>query len=529
VAIRDPDGKTVGHFVALGVRTMSAREWTREALELFAQRLGAEIARSRVEERSAAVFEHAPNAVVITDPGGRIVNANRHAELLFGRPRAELLGEALEDHVSRSGEDGELARARRRDGVEVPLEINEAPFRADEEDFVVVALLDVSERVARDEERRRLETELRSRQRLESLGTLAGGIAHDFNNLLAAILANADLAAASPEQADASLDEIRSVATRGRDLVARILAFGGRQRATRQVALLGPVVSEVVRLLRATLPTNIEITLEVPDGDVAAEIDSTQIHQVVLNLATNAAHAIGHAHGHIRVSLDALDRLDERGRAAPHVRIRVADDGCGMSDEVIERAFEPFFTTKRVGEGTGLGLSVAHGIVVDHGGELRVASQLGLGSELTVLLPRASEVPASIELQLTSPRPARAIRVLLVDDEESLARPLARLLRQRGLSAQTFTRPAEALAAFRDSPDAFDVVVTDVHMPELDGIELLRRLRVLRAGLPAVLISGNHQLRAGEGTGAVLLDKPFRPTDLVAAVHEALASSLVAG
>jgi PAS domain S-box-containing protein len=528
VAIRDPDGSTVGLFVALGVRTLRAREWTREALEVFAQRVGAEIARARVEERSTAVFEHAPNAVVITDQRGTIVNANRLAEVLFERPRLALIGEPLDAHVSRSGEDGELARARRSDGVEVPLEINEAPFRADDEDLVVVALRDVSERVVRDEERRRLETELRSRQRLESLGTLAGGIAHDFNNLLAAIVANAELAAGSPEHSAGALDEIRAVATRGRELVARILAFGRRQRATRQVALLGPVVAEVGRLLRATLPTNIELALEIPDTDVAAEIDPTQIHQVVLNLATNASHAIGHASGHLRIALDVVDGTDESGRPTSQARIRVADDGCGMSEEVIERAFEPFFTTKRVGEGTGLGLSVAHGIVVDHGGELRVTSEVGLGSELTVLLPRVAAPTVRCETPSMPAPPAHSIRVLLVDDEDSLARPLVRLLRQRGFRAETYSRALDALAAFRDAPNAFDVVITDLHMPELDGLELLRRIRAVRPGIAAVLVSGNHQLHANEGADAVLLDKPFRPAELLAAVHQALETSQAA-
>jgi CheY-like chemotaxis protein len=318
------------------------------------------------------------------------------------------------------------------------------------------------------------------------------------------------------------------VATRGRELVARILAFGRRQRATRQVALLGPVVAEVGRLLRATLPTNIELALEIPDTDVAAEIDPTQIHQVVLNLATNASHAIGHASGHLRIALDVVDGTDESGRPTSQARIRVADDGCGMSEEVIERAFEPFFTTKRVGEGTGLGLSVAHGIVVDHGGELRVTSEVGLGSELTVLLPRVAAPTVRCETPSMPAPPAHSIRVLLVDDEDSLARPLVRLLRQRGFRAETYSRALDALAAFRDAPNAFDVVITDLHMPELDGLELLRRIRAVRPGIAAVLISGNHQLHANEGADAVLLDKPFRPAELLAAVHQALETSQAA-
>jgi PAS domain S-box-containing protein len=279
------------------------------------------------------VFEHTPNAVLITNVRGTVVSPNRRAELIFDRSRLSLVGEAIGDLVSRPNPESDQAHAQRPDGSEIPVEISEAPFRADDDEFVVLALRDVSERVARDEERRRLEAEPRSRQRLESLGTLAGGIAHDFNNLLAAIVANAELAASGPEQVGPALDEIRAASSRGRDLVARILAIGPRQRATRQDIPLGPVLLEVGRLLRATLPSNIELLLETPETEIAASVDPTQIHQVVLNLATNAWHAIGSSSGHNRISLDLPD---ESPASPPQARIRVADDGAGLSPEVLE-------------------------------------------------------------------------------------------------------------------------------------------------------------------------------------------------
>ncbi|MBX7194586.1 MAG: PAS domain S-box protein [Sandaracinaceae bacterium] len=514
VPIRD-GGQEHGLILALGLGTPRVVALVRDAVAAFAERLAGELERMRDAERFAAIFEHAPNAVVIVTPEHLVVTANRRAAELLGRPREELHGAPLQPFLERPRDDDRGVLYVHRGSDRIPVEISESVLHDDEDELRVLALLDVSERVARDEARSRLEAELRRQQRIEALGTLAGGIAHDFNNLLAAILANAELAVASPVESGQAIDEIRRASHRGRELVGRILAFSRRQRSTRVVAALGPVLTEVERLVRASLTPGVDIELDIRDPSISARIDVTQIHQVVLNLVTNAWHAISPRGGTIRLSLDAVE--------ASFARIRVADDGCGMTPEVQDRIFEPFFTTRPIGEGTGLGLSVAHGIVVDHDGQIRVSSIPGRGSSFEVLLPRVAPEPPTVPAPTTE-RPAQPVRVLLVDDEWSLVRPITRLLEREGYLVRAFSSPTAAMEAFFESPEAYDVVVSDLHMPDLDGVSLVERVRARRPSMPAILVSGNHDLEPARALPDVVrLDKPFRPGELVDALVRALA------
>jgi PAS domain S-box-containing protein len=347
--------------------------------------------------------------------------------------------------------------------------------------------------------RKRAETAQLHSQKLEALGTLAGGIAHDFNNILLAIsgntrLAKEDLDAANPAQE--SLDEIAKATRRATELVQRILAFGRSQEQQRQVMTLQPVVEEALALVRATLPSSISLRATFA-ADVPPVLgDATQIHQVIVNLATNAAHAVGAAGGVIEFSLTCLEVESDLAATIPglkpgrYARLAVADNGSGMDRATLERIFDPFFTTKPMGEGTGLGLATVHGIVKSHDGAITVYSQPAKGTTFQVYFPAAAGSVTPKAEESLRPRASRGGHVLYVDDDHDLVFLMRRLLDRLGYRVSSFTHPHEALAAFEASPHAFDVVVTDLTMPGLSGFDLASRMSELRPDLPVVVTSG---------------------------------------
>ena len=361
-------------------------------------------------------------------------------------------------------------------------------------DCFIVQGTDTTERRRSEALKLALEAQLRETQKLEAIGTLAGGIAHDFNNILGAILGNVALAseAVGPgHPALSPLAQIRTAGRRARELVHQILAFSRRQPQQLVLQPLRPVVDETLALLRSTLPTSVQLDA-VFDADALyeadalwAHADATQIQQVLLNLCTNAWHALNGGRGRIEVGLTA----------APEQRVQmwVADDGVGMSAATRERIFEPFFTTKPVDEGTGLGLSVVHGIVAAHGGAIAVDSTPGQGSRFTILLPRAQAGPAAPEAAPEVPLVASAgggHRVLYIDDDETMALVGGGLLRRAGHTVTVFQDALQALAALREQPGAFDLVVTDYNMPSCSGVEVAREVAHLCPGLPVVISSG---------------------------------------
>ncbi|MDD9943081.1 MAG: response regulator [Myxococcales bacterium] len=504
----------------------------------------------RAEVRFEGVFEFAPDALVIVDASGAIVRANRMSESLFGYSKEELSRlhvDALvpEPHrvqhralregyrvqpVARSmGSPRARLQARRKDGVLVPVEISLSPVHSDEGDLTVAAVRDVSERVKAQGERQQLEAQVARAQRMESLGTLAGGIAHDFNNLLAVICGNVDLARTDVEPAHPvadSLDEIAAAASRAKQLVAQILNFSQQRPSKRASVPVGPLVDEVVRLLRATLPAGIELTVDGQEGTIAW-CDATQIHQVLMNLGTNAWHAIEGSTGHIAVRFGLVSLGEDAGfgaGAGRYIRLQVSDDGKGMDLATQEHIFEPFFTTKDVGTGTGLGLSVSHGIVASHGGGILVDSEPGLGTTFSVFLPEASGEPVA------AARPEPSIwhgtgRVLLIEDEVALARVAERMIKRLGYEVTSFSDPGAALQALRDDPQRCDVVLTDQDMPKLRGLEVARAVGALRPGLPVIMASGTRQQSGGELARANVshtLSKPYSITEMGEVLHRAL-------
>jgi signal transduction histidine kinase/PAS domain-containing protein len=364
-----------------------------------------------------------------------------------------------------------------------------------------------------EQQRRALQTQLYQSQKLQALGTLAGGIAHEFNNMIAVIIGNASLAAqdigGNPEVRE-SLDQITAAAERARALTRRILLFGRAQVDTRASVKLVPLIQDVMRLLRATLPARIALSLDEGDDVPPVRADATQLHQLIVNLCTNSAHAIGNDPGTIRITLETVPAARVPLPAMqPHhgeyVCLTVNDSGCGIDASVRERIFEPFFTTKRVGEGAGLGLSVVHSIVQGHEGAIELDSEPGEGTTFRVYLP----VAASTSAQLTETAAATDVNgsgahIFYVDDDPTIVSAMERMLSRRGYRVSGFTSARKALQKLRESGDKPSLLVSDYNMTEMSGLDVARDALQTLAGLPILIVSGfieERVERAGRALG----------------------------
>jgi PAS domain S-box-containing protein len=403
----------------------------------------------------------------------------------------------LVEERSRMADRGEEPPARyeftalRNDGKEIELEASVSRIRYRGGRATQGILRDITDR-------KKLETQLRQAQKMEAIGTLAGGIAHDFNNILMAMLGYTDMARYQiPDEgpARANLDEVLKAGRRAKDLVLQILAFSRQVEQERKPIEIHPIIKETLKLLRASLPTTIDIhpNINADCGTILA--DPTQIHQVLMNLCSNAYHAMRDKGGVLGVTLDAVEVDAEFARTQPnmdegaYVRLTVSDTGCGMDRATVERIFDPFFTTKAPGEGTGMGLATVHGIVTSYGGAVTVYSERERGSIFRVYLPRV-ESHAPAEVSDVEPVPRGTECILFVDDEDQLARIGQQMLERLGYTVATRTSSAEALEAFRAKPDKYDLVITDQTMPNMTGVELAKELMRIRPNIPIVLVSG---------------------------------------
>ena len=354
-----------------------------------------------------------------------------------------------------------------------------------------------AERGARDKQRA-LEAQLREAQKIEAIGTLAAGIAHDFNNILASILGNAMLARemlAPTHAAAKNLKQIQRSATRAKLLVRQILMFARREASEMSCRPLAPIIEDVQSMLRATLPATVDLVLDIADRSPCCLVDAGKIHQVIVNLVTNAWHALPRGMGTVTIGLD-------RHMAEPRpttlvdgelAHLWVRDDGMGMDAATQARLFEPFFTTKPVGTGTGLGLAVAQGIVNEHNGAVMVQSAPGAGSTFHVYLPLAeaeSSWPISGWSLLPKRHVGRQEHILYVDDDEAIVTLAASLLERAGYRSTCVGSAHEALAALNELPGAFDLAISDFNMPHVSGLQFAREASALRPGLTVGIISG---------------------------------------
>jgi PAS domain S-box-containing protein len=505
------------------------------------------------EARFRNMAEHSPLILWMADAEGRCVYVNQNWHDFSGVPTGGDLGAGFFGAVhpddiesgrsaffgaiaSRTGYRNEV-RVRRRDGVYRLMIDNASPrFGANGEFLGVIGvLMDIQDMKDAEAARQRLEAPLRQAQKMEALGTLAGGVAHDFNNILGTIIGNVELARGdlvAEHPAQESLAEVEKASTRARELVQQILTFGRRQPDERRVIALREVIEESTRLLRATLPAGIELVTGFGRDVPNVLADRSRIHQVVMNLCTNAWQAIRGGVGRITVSLAAVDVTAGHGlaglRPGRYACLTVADSGSGIDPAIVERIFDPFFTTKPPGEGTGLGLSVVDGIVKSHDGAIAVETSAGQGAIFRAYFPGvdAEALPRAIE---SRPAPnGRGQRVLYLDDEASLVHLTARLLARSGYEVEGFTRPAEALAAFAADPQRFDVVVSDMNMPTATGLSVAADVLRLRPDVPVALISGfvTEELAArAEALGVkAVIFKPNLTRDLAPLISRLLAN-----
>jgi two-component system, cell cycle sensor histidine kinase and response regulator CckA len=465
------------------------------------------------ESRLEAVINSALDAIICVDQNQHVTVFNPTASALFQCPAEQALGSPLErflpdasrvlafTQVSTHAMLGEMD-ARTASGKVLQVEVSVSLERRADGDTTTVFARDLTGRKKAEAQRSVLEAQLRESQKMQAVGTMAGGIAHDFNNILGAILGNVELAKADVAEdspARTSLQEIDKAGRRARDLVRQILTFSRNEPPKRTPVGLAEVVHDTERLLRVTMPPGIELRMRIDDHVPPVLADATQVEQALLNLCTNAIHAIGEDKGVIQIELSSVNpdtRMCERlglpsGRYAA---LAVRDNGRGMDEETQQRIFEPFFTTKQVGQGTGLGLAVVHGVMRNHLGVADVQSTSGEGSLFTLYFP------ADATLTMPAPAPAeppqnrrvrgRGEHVMYVDDDEALVFLVERLLSRRGFRVSGFCDPHEAAAALRAHPQEYDLLVTDYNMPGYCGVDLVREARGIRPDLPVALASG---------------------------------------
>ena len=496
------------------------------------------------EARYRELFENANDLVYVHDLQGNFLALNKTAERISGYRREEALGMNITQVVA--PEFLGLARqmmARKVAGAEastyelaivtkhgrrVWLEISSRLIYQDNRPLAVQG-------IGRDiTERRQLEGQLRQAQRMEALGTLAGGIAHDFNNILAAILGYTELALYDVSQGTRvwhNMQEVLIAGQRAKDLVQQILMFSRQTEQERRPVQLDSIVKEVLRLLRASLPSTIEIRQDISPEVITVLAEPTQMHQVLMNLCANAEYAMRPTGGVLDVLLACITVDAAFAEAHPtlqpgsYARLTIRDTGMGMPPEVLEHIFEPFFTTKGVREGTGMGLAVVHGIVTSHEGTITVSSTPGQGTTFDIYLPLTTAVPIE-HRPLETALPHGRECILFVDDEVALARLGQEMLAPLGYTVVVRTSSIEALEAFRAMPARFDLVITDQTMPNMTGEHLARELRRIRPDVPIILCTGfSHTMSVDKAyalnINAFLL-KPLVSHDLATAIRRVL-------
>ncbi|MGV1099106.1 PAS domain S-box protein [Thiovibrio sp. JS02] len=510
------------------------------------------------ENRYRTISNTAQDAIILMDDRGRIAYWNPAAEKIFGYTPVEALGRDLHELIMPARfvanmKDG-MARFRktgtgevvgrileltgmRKGHIEFPVELSVSALEQDGTWWAVGVARDISERVQARRERDELQAQLRQSQKMEAIGTLAGGIAHDFNNILGAIMGYTELALLEVGEGKPreNLEEVRKASRRAKDLVAHILAFSRQSEMARKPVDVSPIIKETLKMLRASLPSTIEIRQTIGSELGRIMADPTQIHQVLMNLCTNAAHAMREQGGLLEIGLDLVVLRDESIlrlfsiEPGKYLRLSVRDNGIGIDPAIQNKIFDPFFTTKDRGEGTGMGLSVVHGIVTSHGGAIELDSEPGVGTAFSLYFPILETVTETVEAVVVDAPPSGRERVLFVDDELPLIELGERILTYLGYQVTARTSSVDALALFRNEPDSFDLIVTDYTMPNMTGGELARQMLAIRPDIPIILCTGFSEVFTEEKAKALGIKgyvmKPLSIHDLAQTCRSVLDSS----
>ena len=523
-------------------------------VQLFRKQKRTEEELFKSNERYQRLVEMSPLMISI-QKGGKYVYLNPAALKALGASKPEeLVGRSIfeiihPDYWDAARERFQLAKQGkpvplieekvvRLDKKVIDVELSQIQVFEGDEHAVMVMGRDITGQKKAEREKAVLQEQLQQAQKMEAIGTLAGGIAHDFNNILAGIMGYAELAGLDIPQGSKAQENLQNSiksANRAKNLVQQILAFSRQSKQERKPMDIGPIIKEGLKLLRASLPSTIEIRQDLKRDLGSIVADPTQIHQVVMNLCTNASHAMSEKGGVLEVSLEKMNM--EAGSAAisagieagPYLRLRVSDTGHGIPPEILKRIFDPYFTTKGAGKGTGLGLAVVHGIVKSYGGGISVSSEVGKGSSFDVYFPRVEDSISVLEAGKVEPLPLGGQeRVLFVDDEKEIGEIGQKSLQYLGYEVVVRMSSLEALELFRAKADQFDLVITDMTMPNMTGEELAREILGIRPGIPIILCTGFSE-NMSEGKAKALgirefVMKPLVIMDLAKAIRRALGS-----
>lgn len=491
------------------------------------------------EGKTRALLNAIDDMAVLLDTDGTVLDSNAITLQRLGKSADELVGKCIYDFFP-------LPQAEPiRNAVSEVIKTGK-PFRMELEqerriyDSHVYPICDAQGKVIQVgvissdiTERRNMEVQLRQTHKMEAIGTLAGGIAHDFNNILGIILGYTELVMDDvPEwnPARQNLEEIRIAGIRARDVVRQLLSFARKTDQERKPTIINSIIIEVLKLLRSSIPASIEIRHNLTKGSAIILADPTQLNQVMINLLTNAAYAMEKDGGILEINMESVNLTESTAQfhdlsPGPYVKLSVSDTGSGIGPEIKDRIFDPYFTTKEVGEGSGMGLAVVHGIIMNHKGAISVDSELGKGTTFTIFLPTSKREPVP-ETTIDEELPTGQERILYVDDEESIVKIGSQRLKRLGYKVESSTSPIEALDLFRSKPDQFDLVITDLTMPKMTGDKLVKAILDIRPGLPIILCTGFSDKINSEKVrkigATVYLEKPYDKRDLSRAVRRGL-------